>query len=69
MNAPCTCTGCQIGRACRQGDRDHRPETGMEYALAETRSAITAMEAATKRLHEALGNLAAAQVIHKSQQP
>lgn len=68
MSPFCTCTGCQIGRACRQSDRDHWPETGLDYAIKEAHAAIEAVNAAAKRLDEAMANVAAAQVIHKSQQ-
>ena len=65
------CTGCYMPNTCRnygQCQDPRRPETGIDAALKEAHAACLALEAAATRLNEATANLAAAQVIHKSQQ-
>jgi hypothetical protein len=62
------CPGCQMPGSCRQDGHCRRPCT-LDHAIKEAKEACAAMEAATRRLNAAVVNLAAAQLISKSQQP
>lgn len=63
------CEGCEMKGGCRQDGKCRRPATGLDYALREAQAAIEALTAASKRLNEAMGNLAAAMVIDKTKGP
>jgi hypothetical protein len=60
MNIPCA--HCGMPNSCRQ-DRHCRRNTGLDPAIKEAKAAIAAMDSATKRLNEAIANLAAAQAV------